>query len=94
MEKVILVYDINTEDRSGQKRLNRIRKVARKYLNHMQKSVFEGELTEASIEKLKYEVLQIIDKSKDFVILYTFPPSVRFSRNILTNKQDPTSNVI
>ena len=93
MKKVILVYDINTEDKEGQKRLNRVRKVAKKYLHHVQKSVFEGELTEASIERLKYEISSIVDKVKDFVIVYAFPPSVNLDRIFLTDTPDPTSNI-
>jgi len=93
LKKVILVYDINTEDKTGQKRLNKVRKITKKYLHHIQKSVFEGELTESGIEKLKYEVISIVDKSKDFVIIYTFPPSVNIDRIFLTDTPDPTSNI-
>lgn len=94
MKHVILVYDINTEDKSGQKRLNRIRKIARKYLHHVQKSVFEGDLTEGDIIRLRYEIDDIIDKVRDFVIIYAFPPSVRFDRIFLTDTPDPTSNIL
>ena len=83
----------NTEDKEGQKRLNHVRKVAIKYLHHVQKSVFEGELTEASIERLKYEISSIVDKVKDFVIVYAFPPSVNLDRIFLTDTPDPTSNI-
>ena len=94
MKKVILVYDINTEDKSGQKRLNTVRKIARKYLHHVQKSVFEGELTNGEIVKLSEEIKDVVDVVKDFVILYTFPPSLNFERIFLTDTPDPTSNII
>ena len=47
---VILVYDIKT-DNGGQKVLNRTFKICKKYLCHIQNSVFEGELSEAQIVK-------------------------------------------
>ena len=45
---VILVYDIKT-DNGGQKVLNRTFKICKKYLCHIQNSVFEGELSEDQI---------------------------------------------
>ncbi len=92
--KVILVYDIATEGPQDQTRLNKVRKVVRKYLHHVQKSVFEGELTQAQLEKLKVEVLRVIDKKRDFVIIYTFESLTNFSREIITDTEDPTDNLI
>lgn len=92
--KVVLVYDISTETKEGISRLNLVRKIAKKYLNHVQKSVFEGELTDATIERLKFELSSVINRNEDFVILYTFPSSVSIKREFLTNTADPTSNFI
>ena len=92
--KVILVYDIATEEPKDHTRLNKVRKVARKYLHHVQKSVFEGELTEAQLERLKSEVLRVVDKKRDFVIIYTFETLTTFNREILTDTADPTDNLI
>ena len=94
MKKVIVVYDINTEDKSGQKRLNRIRKALRRYLHHVQKSVFEGELTDAELLRMKHEIKMIVDRSRDFVIVYSFPKEVKFERHFLTDTIDPTSNIL
>jgi len=94
MMRVILVYDISTEDKEGSKRLNKVRKIARRYLDHIQKSVFEGELTEGEIEKLKCELLRTVDKEKDFVIIYKMPPSITIERDFLTNTEDPLSKFI
>ena len=69
-------------------------KVARKYLHHVQKSVFEGEITEGKLAKLEHEILEVVDKDRDSVIIYTFPDSTNFQRKILTNVKDPTSNII
>lgn len=66
---VILVYDIKSGE-EGQRVLNRTFKVCKKYLSHIQNSVFEGELAESQIIKLKYELDDIIRKDKDSVILF------------------------
>ena len=61
---VILVYDVQA------KRVGRIRKIAKKYLSPVQKSVFEGYLTESRIRALKYELQQSIDPEADSVLIY------------------------
>ncbi len=93
--KVILVYDIQTDDPEGegQKILNRVRKVARRYLYHVQKSVFEGELTLGQLARLQREVQALIRPEVDSVILYVFPDGVQVERRILAG-EDPTDNVV
>jgi CRISPR-associated protein Cas2 len=61
---VLMVYDVNV------KRVTKVLKVGRKYLNHIQNSVLEGELSPAQYKKLKYEVAEIIDDSQDSVRFY------------------------
>jgi len=92
--KIILVYDIELKESKDQKRLNRAKKIARKYLNHIQKSVFEGELTYGQFSRLKTEILNVIDREKDSVIIYEIPDGVELRRNILTEKEPPTGNII
>ena len=53
---VILVYDINLEDDDGKKALRNVFKTCKKYLIHIQNSVFEGELLDSQIIKLKSEL--------------------------------------
>ncbi len=67
---VILVYDINLEDKEGQKILNKVFKACKKYLVHIQNSVFEGELLESQAIKLKAEIDKYIRHDKDSVILF------------------------
>lgn len=67
---VILVYDINLEDKEGQKVLRNVFKTCKKYLVHIQNSVFEGELLESQAIKLKAELDKYIRESKDSVILF------------------------
>ena len=92
--KVILIYDIETVEKEDQQRLNRARKVARKFLYHVQKSVFEGELTYSQLVRLKQEILRVVDRQRDSVIIYQLPEGARWKREILTDTDDPTDNVL
>ncbi|WP_041081243.1 CRISPR-associated endonuclease Cas2 [Thermotoga profunda] len=61
---LILTYDIEQE------RVAKVLKICRKYLNWVQNSVLEGEITTAKLEKLKLELQKTIEKSKDSVRFY------------------------
>lgn len=63
---VILVYDF------GEKRVAKALKIARKYLNWVQNSVFEGEISKANLVKLKLEMEKVMEKEYDSLIIYTF----------------------
>ncbi len=67
---VILVYDIDLEEKEGQKVLRNVFKICKKYLVHIQNSVFEGELLESQMLKLKVELNQYIRQDKDSVIVF------------------------
>lgn len=67
---VILVYDINLENKEGQKVLRKVFKICKKYLVHIQNSVFEGELLESQVIKLKSELNKCIRTDKDSVIFF------------------------
>ena len=67
---VILVYDINLEEKEGQKVLRNVYKICKKYLVHIQNSVFEGELLESQMLKLKTELNRYIRDDKDSVIVF------------------------
>ena len=49
---VVLVYDIN-QDNNGQKRWSHVFKTCKKYLSHIQNSVFEGEISKVQLAKLQ-----------------------------------------
>lgn len=63
---VILVYDF------GEKRVGKALKRCRKYLTWVQNSVFEGEISEGNIKKLKMELDKVMVKSEDSLIIYSF----------------------
>ena len=61
---VLMIYDV------GEERVNKILKIGRKYLNWIQNSVLEGELTPATFESLKHEVRKVIKDDHDREIFY------------------------
>ncbi len=67
---VILVYDINLEEKEGQKVLRNVFKICEKYLIHIQNSVFEGELLQSQMLKLEAELNQYVREDKDSVIVF------------------------
>jgi len=61
---VIAVYDV------GEKRVAKMLKLCRRYLNWIQNSVFEGEITEAKLLELKYKASQIMNAEDDSLIIF------------------------
>jgi CRISPR-associated protein Cas2 len=61
---VIAVYDI------GEKRVGKMLKLFRQYLNWIQNSVFEGELTEVKLKELKSKAKQIMELETDSLIIF------------------------
>jgi CRISPR-associated protein Cas2 len=61
---VIAVYDV------GEKRVAKMLKLCRRYLNWIQNSVFEGEITEAKLLELKYKAKQIMNDDNDSLIIF------------------------
>lgn len=74
----IIAYDITSP-----KRLVKVLKLMRQYLFWVQKSVFEGELTEKKYIELKKKVKIIIHKEKDSVIFYRIRNIKVIERNIV-----------
>ncbi|MDA8335752.1 MAG: CRISPR-associated endonuclease Cas2 [Peptococcaceae bacterium] len=85
---VILTYDVN------EKRVAKVLKKCRQYLNWVQNSVFEGDISEASLTKLKMELDRIIKKDEDSVILYYLRTTKYSSREIMGVKKGGDGNII
>ena len=92
---VILVYDINLEEKEGQKVLKNVFKTCKKYLVHIQNSVFEGELLESQILKLKAELNNYIREDKDSVIVFKSRSQRWLDKEFLGKiEDDKTSNFL
>jgi CRISPR-associated protein Cas2 len=70
---VLVCYDVNTEDRSGRRRLRRVAKVCESTGQRVQKSVFECQVTLPQMEDLERRLLREVDLSTDCLRLYRMP---------------------
>lgn len=61
---IILVYDI------GEKRVGKMLKLCRQYLNWIQNSVFEGEITEVKLKELLAKAKEIMLLGDDSIIIF------------------------
>ena len=61
---VIIVYDMGVD------RLNKVRIFLKQYLNWVQNSVFEGELTKAEYLKVRSRLNELIDENADCIFIY------------------------
>jgi CRISPR-associated protein Cas2 len=68
---LIVVYDTLAE------RNPKILRTCRQYLHHVQRSVFEGEVSSAQLKRFRSAVEAVIDRSYDSVLVYAFPPGTR-----------------
>lgn len=73
---VILYYDVN------ETRCSKMLKICRKYLIHVQNSVFEGEITIANLEKLISELKKAMIDEEDSLVIYKFR-SMNYSERLI-----------
>lgn len=85
---VIMVYDVN------QKRVNKVLNTARKYLEWIQNSVLEGEITEAKFEMLKREIEIIINEDEDSVIFYIMRTTKYSERQIIGIEKNKREQIL
>jgi len=85
---VILVYDV------GEKRVGKMLKLCRKYLHWIQNSVFEGEITEAKLEELKYRARKIMDEEIDSLIIFKSRDEKWLDKEIVGHERSSLDNII
>jgi CRISPR-associated protein Cas2 len=85
---VILVYDINV------KRVGRMLKVCRQYLNWVQNSVFEGETTPARLKELKMRLKKIMKPEEDSVLIYKLAEQRLMEKEVLGQERNPTNQFL
>jgi CRISPR-associated protein Cas2 len=79
---VILVYDVSVD------KVNKLRIFLKQYLNWVQNSVFEGEMTKAELYTIEKTVKDMIDQTRDSVRIY-----ILRSDKYLEQKELGTSHV-
>lgn len=87
---VILVYDISKEN-NGQKRWSHVFKICKRYLSHIQNSVFEGELSKVQLTKLQKEIKPYVDESIDSIIVFKSRQERWLDKEFWGSDEDRTS---
>ncbi len=85
---LIMVYDIN------EKRVNKVLKIGRKYLNWIQNSVLEGEISKAGFEKMKMELKEVIKEDEDSIVFYKMRTTKYTSRETMGIEKNPEDTII
>ena len=81
---VILVYDIN------QRRVGKMLKLCRKYLNWIQNSVFEGEITEVKLKEMLHKASILMKKEDgDSIIVFKSRNEKWLEKEIIGQEKNP-----
>lgn len=74
---LIIVYDVK------EKRVTKVLKYLRKYLNWIQNSVFEGEITEGGLRELQAGIKKMIKDEEDSIIFFKLPAEQNMEREVI-----------
>lgn len=85
---IILVYDIE------EKRVGKMLKLCRRYLNWIQNSVFEGELSEVKLKELLHEAGKIMDKEKDSIIVFQSRQEKWLEKRVIGREKNELDNML
>lgn len=85
---VIIVYDVEI------KRINRIHKYLKTYLNWTQNSVFEGELTKGQFKEIEIRLKRMINKKIDSVLIFSVENKNTLQRQIIGIEKNPLEVVL
>lgn len=85
---VILVYDVN------EKRVGKMLKLCRQYLNWIQNSVFEGEITEVKLKELILKAKRIMDEEVDSLITFSSRNQDWLDKQIVGRERSTLDNIL
>ena len=85
---VILVYDC------GEKRVGKMLKLCRRYLNWIQNSVFEGEISEVKLKELKYEARKIMNVDEDSLIIFNSRQEAWMEKEVVGKERAEVDNFL
>lgn len=85
---IILVYDC------GEKRVSKMLKLCRKYLNWIQNSVFEGEISEVKLKELSLKAEKIMDLETDSLIIFSSRSEKWLDKQIIGKERSNIDNFL
>jgi len=85
---VILVYDV------GEKRVGKMLKLCRKYLNWIQNSVFEGDITDVKLKELIILAEKIMKLEEDSLIIFSSRTEKFLDKQIIGKERSSIDNFL
>lgn len=85
---IILVYDIE------EKKVGKMLKLCRRYLNWIQNSVFEGEITEVKLKTLLQEAKGIMDADVDSIIIFKTRQEKWLEKTVIGKEKNHLDNIL
>ena len=85
---MILVYDIET------KRVGKMLKLCRRYLNWIQNSVFEGDITEVKLKELIFEAKGIMKIETDSLIIFSSRQEKWLDKQVIGKEKNEIDNML
>ena len=85
---VIAMYDV------GEKRVNKMLKLLRRYLNWIQNSVFEGDISEVKLKELVIHAEKFMDKDEDSLIIFSGRTEKWLEKQIIGKERSSIDNFL
>ena len=85
---IILVYDVE------EKRVGKMLKLCRRYLNWIQNSVFEGELSEVKLKELLAFAKKLMDLEKDSIIIFKSRQEEWLVKEVIGKEKNNLDNLL
>jgi CRISPR-associated protein Cas2 len=85
---VIVVYDC------GEKRVGKMLRLCRKYLNWIQNSVFEGEISEVKLKELTLKAKDFMDEDEDSLIIFSGRTEKWLDKQVIGKERCSTDNFL
>ena len=90
---IILVYDIKMDEKGARIQRN-VFKICKKYLSHIQNSVFEGAITEVKLKELQFKAREIMDIETDSLIVFKSRNEKWLEKEIIGDEKASVSNFL
>jgi CRISPR-associated endoribonuclease Cas2 len=85
---IILVYDV------GEKRVAKMLRLCRQYLNWIQNSVFEGEITDSKLKELLHKAKKIMDRQEDSIIVFKSREQKWLEKDIIGQEKNKLDTIL
>jgi len=83
---VVVIYEVSVE------RVGKVGQFLRQYLNWVQNSAFEGELSKGKLARIEVGLRKIIDESVDSVLIFSVSSQKWLEKRVIgVEKSEPTS---